>query len=135
MAAAPPPVTSALASYSQAELLIGAGALLILLTDLLFGVFGDYSFSNVAWIAAAVSLILIALNGRLIHVSANTYRTALIVLGLLAVLIGVRELIADLVFIPGRSLSATFFLGMVGFYVGIALMAFGAFRLWSSRAA
>jgi hypothetical protein len=124
-----------LASMTQAELLIAAGSLIILAVDLVFGVLGDYGFSNIIWAAAAASLILILANGRARRMSFSrpTYEGMLLVLAALALAMGVRELIADVVFIPGRNLSATFWLGFVGLYAGIAIMAFGAWRLWSAR--
>jgi hypothetical protein len=124
-----------LASMSQAELLIAAGSAVILLVDLVFGVLGDYGFSNIIWAAAAASLILILANGRAnaMTFSRPTYQGMLLVLAALALAMGIRELISDIVFIPGRNLSATFWLGFLGLYVGIAIMAFGAFRLWGSR--
>lgn len=131
------PMSGMLASMSQAEMLMAGGAVLILLTDLVFVIFGDYSFSTVAWGAAAVALILILANGRAsaINFSRSTYQALLIVLGMLALVVGVRELIRDLVFIPGRNLSVSFLLGMVGLYVGVALMGFAAWQLWRGRSA
>jgi hypothetical protein len=132
---APSAMSGMLASMSQAELLIAAGSLIIVAVDLVFGVLGDYGFSNIIWAAAAASLILILANGRAqrMSFSRQTYEGMLLVLAALALAMGVRELIADVVFIPGRNLGATFWLGFVGLYAGLAIMAFGAWRLWSAR--
>jgi hypothetical protein len=51
-----------------------------------------------------------------------------------AVLGGVRDLLYDLRFIPGRSLEVTYYLGMVGLYVGVVLMGLGAWMLWRRAA-
>lgn len=125
------------ASMSRAELFMAGGAALILLTDLVFVIFGDYSFSNIVWASAALALLLILTNGRMSGMdwSRSTYQKLLFLVGALAVLAAVRDLLYDVLFIPGRSLSVTYYLGALGFYVGVALMAFGAWQLWSRRAA
>lgn len=122
-----------LASLGRAELFMAAGAALIVLVDLLFVVFGPYGFSNVAWAAAALTLILIFLGGRMFSFSAATTRSLLLMLGAFAVLIGIRELLSDLQFLNGANVAATYYLGMVGFYAGTAIMAFGAWLLWGRK--
>lgn len=136
-APAPSQLSGMLASMSQAELMIGAGALLILLTDLVFVLFGPYSFSQVIWAAAATSLVLVLTHGRVAMMSwvGSNYQTLLSLGILVAVLMAIRELLRDLLFIPGRSLDSMFLLGMVGLYVGVAVMAFGGWQLWKGRAA
>mgnify|MGYP001255350095 CR=1 FL=1 len=56
------------------------------------------------------------------------YEGVVIATGLLAGLSGLRDLIYDVLYIPGRSLEATYYVGMVGLYLGVALMAAGAPR-------
>ena len=124
-----------MASMSRAELFIAGGALLILLTDLVTVIFGPYSFSNVIWAAAAVSLLLVLTDGRvaMFNWASSNYFTLLSLGVLVVVVVGVRELLRDILFVPGRSLDAMYLLGMLGLYVGIALMAFGGWQLWSRR--
>jgi hypothetical protein len=130
------PSTSLLAGVSQGELMILAGSALILIGDIIFGVFGDYSYSAVVWVAAVLSLILILTHNRpqmALEMPAGGYRIALILLGGLAFLAGVRYLLLDIVYVPGRSLGATYFLGAIVFYVAVGLMSFGAFQIWRRR--
>ena len=123
-----------MARMSRAELFIGGGALLVVLTDLVFVIFGPYTFSNVIWAAAAVSLVLVLTHGRVAMMgwASSNYHTLLSLGALTAVLVAVRELIRD-VRVLSSGPSVMFLLGMVGLYVGVALMAFGAFQLWSRR--
>ncbi|MEA2676686.1 MAG: hypothetical protein QOJ81_827 [Chloroflexota bacterium] len=123
-----------LARLNRAELLMAAGAALILVVDLLFSVFGPYSFSSAAWAAAAVTLLLIFLDARMMNFSAATHRALLLLLGAFALIIGIRELLSDLQFLNGFNVAATFYLGMLGYYAGTALMVLGAWTLWKTRA-
>jgi hypothetical protein len=122
------------ASLGRAELFMAAGAALIVLTDLLFVVFGPYGFSSAAWAGAALTLILIFLSSRMLSFSATTHRSLLLLLGVFAVFVGIREALSDLQFLGGVNVAATFYLGMLGFYVGTVLMAFGAWQLWMRKA-
>lgn len=123
-----------LARLNPAELLMAAGAALILAVDLLFVVFGPYGFSSVAWGAAAVTLIVIFLDAQMMGFSASTHRALLIVLGVFALLIGIRELLSDMQFLSGANVAVTFYLGALGYYAGTALLAFGAWQLWGRKA-
>ena len=136
-AATPLPGSALIRSMSRAELFIAGGALIIVLSDLIFAIFGDYGFSNVIWGAAAVSLILVLLNGRMrgMSLSASTYQLLIFLAAAVAVLAGIRNLILDVVYIPGRALDVTYYLGALTLYVGLGLMAFGAWQLWSRRTA
>jgi hypothetical protein len=122
-----------MARFSQAELFMGGGALIVLLSDLIFAVFGDYSFSAVIWGASAAVLVLILLRHWLKGEAPGSYRFLLIALVAVAVLSTVRNLLLDGLFIPGRSLGATYYLGALGLYVGILIMAVGAFRAFQAR--
>jgi hypothetical protein len=124
-----------LASLGSGELLMAAGAALIVLTDLVFVVFGPYGFSSAAWAGAALALILIFLNGRMLSFSRSSYQSLLVALGAFAALVGVRELLSDVQFLSGANVAAAFFLGMLGFYAGTVLMVIGAWQLWQRRAA
>ena len=140
----PPPAASSagpntqmpgfLASLGRAELIMAAGATLIVLVDLLFVVFGPYGFSSIAWGAAALTLIVIFLNGRMMGFSATTTRGLLLTLGALSAFVGIRELLSDLQFLNGANVASTFFLGMLGFYAGTVILAFGAWQLWARKA-
>jgi hypothetical protein len=140
--AAPPPAPAAspmsgmLSSMSRAELFIAAGAALILVTDLIFTVFGAYGSTNIVWAAAAVALVLILTHSRVssMSLSDSTYRALLLVTGFVALLAGIRDLLYDIQYFPGRPVDITYMLGALGLYVGVALMAFGAWQLWSRRA-
>jgi len=144
-AAAPPPATPAstgpstslFAGVSQGELLILAGSALILVGDIVFGIFGDYSYSAVVWVAAVLSLILVLTHNRPqlgMEMPQGGYRIALILLGGLAFLAGVRYLLLDAIYVPGRSLALTYFLGALVFYVAVGLMTVGAYMIWRRRA-
>ena len=145
-AAAPPPPappatkgpsTSLLAGVSPGELMILAGSALILLGDLVFWVLTSYyNFGTVVWVTAVLSLILVLTHNRpqfAMDVPSGAYRLILIVLGALALVAGVRSLIFDLQFLAGHSIAAMYLLGALVFYVGVGLMAFGAFQLWRRR--
>jgi hypothetical protein len=130
------PSTSMFAGVSQGELLILAGSALILLGDFVFGIFGDYSYSAVVWVAAVLSLILVLTHNRPqmgMDVPAGGYRIGLILLGGLAFLAGIRYLLLDAIYVPGRNLSLTYFLGALVFYVAVGLMSVGAFMVWRRR--
>ena len=49
------PMSNMFATFTQAELFVAGGAALIVLTDIVFAMFGPYSFSNVIWTTAAVA--------------------------------------------------------------------------------
>jgi hypothetical protein len=118
--------------------MILAGSALILVGDIVFGIFGDYSYSAVVWVAAVLSLILVLTHNRPqlgMAMPEGGYRIALILLGGLAFVAGVRYLLLDAIYVPGRSLSATYFLGALVFYIAVGLMSFGAFQIWRRRGA
>ncbi len=126
----PDVISSVVARYGRNELLISLGALIVILDDLVFDIFGDYSFSTVTWAASAVALALIVLKRWLPEVLARHQAAILILVVGVAVVVTIRDALLDLTFIPGRNLDVTFFLGMVGLYAGVVIMAVGAFGLW-----
>ena len=140
-AAPPPPAPAAqpansmLSKLSQAELLVGAGALLIVLGELIFGlVTRDYSLGQLPWAVAAIALIAIILRlvGRTLP---GSHEGILVLAGLVMAVIGVRDLLYDLRYLSGNSVDATYYLGMLAYYAGVALMAAGAFLLWRKQPA
>jgi hypothetical protein len=137
-AAASSPMSGAFASMSQAELMIGGGALLIVLIDLIFAVFlGSYSFSQVLWAGAVVALLAVAMTHFMRMTLPFAYTSLLMLAGAVVAITSVRELLRDLIFLTGRSgpVRAEFLLGALGLYVGVALMVFGVWTMWRSRAA
>jgi len=124
-----------LASLGRAELLMAAGAALVVIVDVLFSVFGPYGFSNVAWAAAVFVLLLIFVNSRMLGFSATTTRSLLLMLGLFAGIALVRDILLDLQFLNGANVATTYFIGLVGYYAGAILMVFGAWTLWKGKAA
>ena len=121
-----------LSRLSQGELLVGAGALLIVLGELVFGlVTQDFSLGQLPWAIAAIVLIVVALRatGRSFPAS----DTILVLAGLAMAVIGIRDLLYDLRNLGGE--SATWYAGFVVYYLGIALMAAGAFMVWRKRPA
>jgi hypothetical protein len=121
-----------LSRLSQGELLVGGGALLIVVGELVFGVVTrDYSLGQLPWALAAIALIVIAVraSGR----TFPAYDTILVVAGLAMAVIGVRDLLYDVRSLTGE--STTWYLGFVAYYVGVALMAVGAWMVWRRRPA
>jgi len=131
-----PQMPSFLASLGRAELFMAAGAALLVLTDL-YAIFFAYGVSNVVWVAAAASLVIVLMHARMPASVMANYRPILILLGTIVVLLGLRAVLVDLVFIatPPAGLSVARLLGMVGYYVGVVLMGFGAWRLWKGMPA
>jgi len=136
--AAPPPAApgapaaSMLSKLSQGELLVGAGALLVLLGELLFGLLVDeYFIGQFSWAVAAVALLAVAL--RAMGRTLPGYDTILVLAGFVMAVVGVRDLVFDL-----RALGnyeAVDFLGMLAYYVGVVAMAAGALMVWRKRPA
>jgi hypothetical protein len=117
---------------SQGEMLVGGGALLIVVAELVFGVVTrDYSLGQLPWALAAIALIVVALRatGR----TFPAHETILIVAGLTMAVIGVRDLLYDVRSLSGE--STTWYLGFVAYYLGVVLMAVGAWMVWRRRPA
>jgi hypothetical protein len=123
-----------MAKLSRAELMVGGGALLVALADILFGIVAqDYFVGSVAWTLATVTLVAIV-GARFMNMALPlALETILVLGGLAAGLNGVRDLLLDL-----RALNnygTTDYLGMVFYYVGVALMFLGAWMLSRRRPA
>ena len=121
-----------LSGVSFGERMLLLGSLLLVVGDIIFDVFLDYSFSDTAWLAAVVAGVLILVHMRPMNglsVPQGGYRLALVVLGVVAFLSGVRWLLFDLQSFSG-GMSASYLLGALVFYAGVILMGIGAFQVW-----
>lgn len=110
------------------------GAAVIVLADLLFVVFGPYGFSNIAWAAAVLTVLLVFLGGRMLSFSAATHRSLLLLLGALVAVTFIHEVLDDIQFLSGANVAVTYYLGLLAFYAGCVLMIFGAWMLWGRKA-
>jgi hypothetical protein len=129
--AKPSAMSNLLAGVSQGEMLMLGGALLYLIGDLVFGLTtGYYVYSSAGWLVVAIMILVHARPMGGLSVPAGGYRFGLIVLGLVALVAGIRYLISDLIYIPGRNLNVMYFLGALVFYVAVLLMAAGAWQIW-----
>lgn len=136
--AAPAPNTQmpgSLARLKGGELFIAAGAALVVLVDILFVILGPYGFSDIGWAVAVLALIIVFLDARMIGFSEATHRALLVTLGIFMLVILVRDVVDDVMFLNGANVAATYFLGMLGYYAGAILMVFGAWTLWKNRSA
>lgn len=131
------PMSGMLTSMTQTELMIAGGAALIVITGLVFMVFNGYYVSDVIWGGAAIALVAVLWHRRMPAGMAANYEWLLIGMSAFIGLLAVRTLLGDLVYIatPPAGLTVPRLIGMVGFYVGATLMAFGAWQLWSRRTA
>jgi len=125
-----------LASLGRAELFMAAGAALIVITGLLFTVVSGYYVTDLPFAAAAVAVVAILMHRRMPAGLAANYNWLLLGLAALVVVIAIRSLLGDLVYIvtPPAGLGAGRLIGMLGLYVGAALMGFGAWQLWGRKA-
>jgi hypothetical protein len=114
---------------------MAAGAALIVLTDLVFIFVSGYSVSSIIWVVAMLTLIVLFFRNRMPAGVLTNLDWVLIGLAAIAVLIGLRWLVGDVVFIltPPAGLGVPRLLGMIGLYAGVGLMGLGAYRLWTSQ--
>ena len=133
-AAAPSAMNSMLGRFSQAELMIAGGALLLVIVELIFGIATrDYSIGPLQWAIETVTLLAL-LGPRLARISLPiSSETIAVMAGITIAFVGVRDLVYELRDLAGA--SAMFYVAMVGYYVGVALMAVGAWMLWRGRRA
>jgi hypothetical protein len=132
--AGPNAMDTMVAQYGMSKLLAAGGALLIIVGDLVFSIFGPYGYSNIVWACAAVVLITVLVGHRLPAVIANNQNNIILIGALLAVLMSIREVLTDIAFLstPG-GVAVTYFLGALSIYGGVALMAIGAWRLQAGQ--
>jgi hypothetical protein len=84
---------------------------------------------------AVLALIVIFLDARMLGFSAATHRAILVALGIFMLVILVRDVIDDVMFLSDANVATTYYLGMIGYCIGAVLMVFGAWTLWKGRAA
>ena len=131
---APSPMNSMLNSYSRAELFVLGGALLVILCDLLFDVIIDrYPFSDITSAAAVAALLAVVLGSRMSDGARTARMIAVGAVGV-ALYMAARDLYFDVRALSG-GIDVTYLLGALAMYVGVALMAWGAWQLWSTRSA
>ena len=120
-------ISGAIDKLGPAEQLIGLGAVLVLLVDIVGDIILDeYGMSSAVWIAAVAALALLwtrRLRGKELPVS---YSWLLAVAGFGGGIAGARDLLTDVEsgFLDGIAIVFALVL-----YAGAALMAVGAFRL------
>ena len=133
----PSAMSSMVSSMSQWELFLVGGALIIVLGDLIFGLLvREYYAPDVIWGAAAVALVAFAANRRASS-SVPMYLNVMLLAGAIVALLGAREFVYDLLTVL-RNLNVVgpaYLLGFVVWVIGVALMAWGTWLAWKSRAA
>ena len=129
------PANSMFSKLSQGELLVLAGSVVLVVGDLIFGlVTRDYSLGQLPWAIALVALVAILLHLRGMNLPVS-YEGILVLAGLTIALIGVRDLLYDVRYLSGNKVDATYYLGMLAYYLGVVLMAVGAWMVWRRRPA
>ena len=120
-------ISGAIDKRGPAEQLIGLGAVLILLVDILGDVIlDDYGVSSAVWIAAVAAVAMLwarRLRGQEFPIS---YPWLLKVVGFGGGIAGVRDLLTD---IESGVLDGIAIVFALALYAGAALMALGAYRL------
>ncbi len=122
------------ARYGMSRLIAAGGALLIILGDLVFSIFGGYGYSNIVWACAAVVLVTVLIGHRLPPVIANNQNNIILIAALLALLMTIREVFDDVRYLtsPG-GIAVSWILGAIFIYGGVALMALGAWRVQAGQ--
>jgi peptidoglycan/LPS O-acetylase OafA/YrhL len=120
---------AAIGQMSQGEKLVGLGAILIVLGDLIGGLFADEYFVNtVLWtlaILALAALFVRRMRGRDMPVA---YGWVLTVLGFAAALVGIRIFLGDVTNDLFDRGGGTIVFALV-MYAGVGLMGFGASQM------
>ena len=129
-------MSSMVSSMSQWELFLVGGALLVVLGDLLFGILlREFYAGDVLWISAAVVLIAFAANRRAPG-TVPMYSNVMLLAGAVVALLGAREIIIEVLFALRNldRLASVYLIALVVWVVAIALMAWGTWLAWRSRA-
>lgn len=126
-----------IASMSRNELLLLAGAALMVIVDVLFWFLDGYGVSNTIFAAAAVVVVLVLARKSLPAALASMHGGLLLFLGIWLTVLGVRNFVLDvLIFASARSGGAAMFLlGMVAMLVATALVAYATWMMWRGRSA
>ena len=121
-------ISGAIDKLGPAEQLIGLGAVVVLLVDILGDVILDeYGVSSAVWIAAVAAVAMLwarRLRGKEFPVS---YSWLLAVVGFGGGIAGVRDLLTDVE--SSGALEGISIVFALALYAGAALMALGAYRL------
>jgi tellurite resistance protein TehA-like permease len=115
------------------ELVIAAGAVLVVAVDLLGDIILDeYSFARVAWVAALLILFVVVAHRWSERPLFASYGRALVVLGLVAGAAVARGLVSD---VENEYLDdgGTYLVMALIFYLGGALLLVGAWQRWSAE--
>ena len=131
--AQPSAIATLISAMSRWEQLTVAGALVIVLGDLLFGIIlREFYAGDLLWIAAAVALVAFAANRR---ATVPLYFNLMLLAGGIVALLGARELVIELLFILRNfaDVSAVYLIGFIVWTAGLVLMAWGAWLTWNSR--
>ena len=94
-----PAMPGMLASLSQPELFVAAGAALLVLTALLFTVIAGYGISDLVLVAATFALVAVLRHRQLPLVIASNYKAMLFAVGALLVVVALRNVLNDVVYI------------------------------------
>lgn len=120
-------ISGAIDKLGPAEQLIGLGAVLILLVDLLGDIILDeYGISSASWIAAVAAVAMLWARRLRSKDFPISYPWLLTVVGFGGGIAGARDLLTDIESGYLEGLSIVFALVL---YAGAALMAWGAYRL------
>jgi len=132
----PSPISGMFASLGQSELMIAAGAALIIVAALLFTIISGYGISDLTLVASTFALVAVLWRRRLPAGVSSNYALLLFAIAALLVVVAARNLLGDLVYIatPPAGITVPRLIGMLGYYIAVALVALGAWQLWSRRA-
>ena len=139
---APPsqsPMNSMMSSMSQWEMFILAGALALIIGDLVFGILlREVYAGDLIWLGAAIAALAYFANRRAPG-SVPMYRNVMLLSAAVVALVGVRDVVIEVYFILRNLNDLTdepaYLLGVLIWIVGIALVAWGGWLLWRNRAA
>jgi hypothetical protein len=135
-AATPPALTHLLDSLSAAEKLVLGGALVIIAVDVIFGILiRGYLIPDLVWAAAALTIALAFVQRRSPTVLPVPYRTLLVAVAGVGVLVAARHVVIDALHIlrPPMGADPAFVVGFLGLVVGGSAMAMGVWRLLTGR--
>jgi hypothetical protein len=120
-------ISGAIDKLGPAEQLIGLGAVLILLVDLLGDIILDeYGVSSAAWIAAVAAVAMLWARRLKSKEFPISYPWLLSVVGFGGGIAGARDLLTD---VESGYLDGLTIVFALALYAGAALMALGAYRL------